>query len=793
MRGTLHRQTLVLICVALVASAVMLAPLPVRAASPVANCNDSGAGSLRDAITTATSGATITFQAGLNCSNTGSGPITLTGGTLTLTQNVTIDGIGAMIVVDGNNNGSVFTVNSGVTASINLLTIQHGNATNGGGINNSGTLTVTNSTLSANNASVAGGAVQNSGTLTLTGSTLSANNAFRGGGIENNPGTLTLTNTTFSGNAASFGGGIYTFCGNGCGALTATATNSTFSGNSGSNVGGGIEVSSGSMLLTNTIVANSTAGGDCFSFGQPTLIADSHNLADDGSCGGATVATSAQINLQPLASNGGPTQTMALGLGSVAIDQGAAVGSGHPGPTPPANTVPATDQRGVARVNAPDIGAFEAHFILASLSGGNQSTVVGTPFPGPLVVAVTGLLGEPIPNAMITFVAPASGASGTFTGNGNTVSVLTNASGIATTPTFTANATAGGYTVTASAGGVATPASFALTNIPVPASIMASAGTPQQATVYTPFATPLAVTVTDGGGNPVPGVSITFTAPATGASGYFAVSPVVSTDQSGIATAPLFIANGIAGSYSVTANLTAAPLGTPATFALTNAVGASSSLTPGTGTSPQSAHVTAAFPVSLSVTASDAQHNPIPGLPITFTAPAIGPSGTFANNGVTVTVQTDSSGVATAPAFTANTVAGGPYSVIASDGIGHITYFALTNTLSAPTITNVSPASGSTDGGGTVTITGTVFLSGATVKFGNTAATNVVVVNATTITATVPAHAAGAVAVVVTNTDLGNATLAGGYTYGVVNPLPGGKTLVPAGGLPPNPMPPPRP
>jgi hypothetical protein len=133
--------------------------------------------------------------------------------------------------------------------------------------------------------------------------------------------------------------------------------------------------------------------------------------------------------------------------------------------------------------------------------------------------------------------------------------------------------------------------------------------------------------------------------------------------------------------------------------------------------------------------------------------------------------------------------------VIASDGIGHITAFALTNTPSVPTITKVTPSSGSTDGGGTVTITGTVFLSGATVKFGSTAATNVVVVNATTVTATVPAHAAGAVDVVVTNADQGKATLAGGYTYGVVNPLPGGKTPVtaPGGGAPPNPMPAPRP
>ena len=53
-----------------------------------------------------------------------------------------------------------------------------------------------------------------------------------------------------------------------------------------------------------------------------------------------------------------------------------------------------------------------------------------------------------------------------------------------------------------------------------------------------------------------------------------------------------------------------------------------------------------------------------------------------------------------------------------------------------PTVSSVSPNSGSTPGGTTVTITGTNFAPGATVTFGSTAATNVVVVNSTTITAT---------------------------------------------------------
>jgi hypothetical protein len=83
----------------------------------------------------------------------------------------------------------------------------------------------------------------------------------------------------------------------------------------------------------------------------------------------------------------------------------------------------------------------------------------------------------------------------------------------------------------------------------------------------------------------------------------------------------------------------------------------------------------------------------------------------------------------------------------------------------APTVTAVDPASGTTAGGMGVTITGTGFASGLTVTFGGTAATNVAVVSSTSLTATTPAGAAGAVAVAVTNPDGLSGTLLSGYTY----------------------------
>ena len=83
----------------------------------------------------------------------------------------------------------------------------------------------------------------------------------------------------------------------------------------------------------------------------------------------------------------------------------------------------------------------------------------------------------------------------------------------------------------------------------------------------------------------------------------------------------------------------------------------------------------------------------------------------------------------------------------------------------APTVTGIGPSSGTANGGTPVTITGTGFLSGATVKLGGTTATNVTVTSSSTITATTSAHAAGTVDVVVTNTDGQSGTLSGGYTY----------------------------
>ena len=121
---------------------------------------------------------------------------------------------------------------------------------------------------------------------------------------------------------------------------------------------------------------------------------------------------------------------------------------------------------------------------------------------------------------------------------------------------------------------------FGLISVGAPASVTATAGTPQSSVVNSGFATALQATVLDTNQVPVPNVSVTFTAPGSGASASFAsgATTTATTDGNGVATAPTLTANGSSGSYSVAA--TVAGVATGASFALTNVpVGANGTLT----------------------------------------------------------------------------------------------------------------------------------------------------------------------------------------------------------------------
>src|SRR5262249_27871151 len=90
---------------------------------------------------------------------------------------------------------------------------------------------------------------------------------------------------------------------------------------------------------------------------------------------------------------------------------------------------------------------------------------------------------------------------------------------------------------------------------------------------------------------------------------------------------------------------------------------------------------------------------------------------------------------------------------------------AVSASAAAPTLSGISPASGPTTGNTSVSITGTGFASGATVTIGGSPATQITVTSSTTITATSPAHSAGAADVTVSNPGGQAGTLTGGFTY----------------------------
>ena len=310
---------------------------------------------------------------------------------------------------------------------------------------------------------------------------------------------------------------------------------------------------------------------------------------------------------------------------------------------------------------------------VTATAGATQNATINTAFATALQATVKDAGNNPVSGVTVTFAAPGTGASGTFAGGVNTAT--TNSSGVATAPTFTANGTTGSYSVIASVAGVSTPASFTLTNVLAPpASITASAGTPQTATIGAAFATLLQATVKDASNNPVSGVSVTFAAPGTGASGTFGGSATVTTNSSGVAIAPhiyrqqhcgQLYGHGQRSRGEHSGQLQPHQQSWPGGQRLRDG-----------GNSAKRGHQHGICD-ALQATVKDASNNPVSGVSVTFAAPGTGASGTF---GGSATVTTNGSGVAIAPTFTANSTAG-TYTVTASvAGISTPASFSLTNT-----------------------------------------------------------------------------------------------------------------
>jgi hypothetical protein len=361
----------------------------------VSNNNDSGVGSLRQAILDNNAGAggnRIVFSNGVT------GTIKLTSGNLAVTRFVSILGPGqSLLAIDGNQAGRIFHIGSTanlVSALIAGLTLTNGAVTGsfpgnvGGAIwNDHATLTISNCNLVNNRGGFGtAGAIYNDGgsggiaaNLTVVGSTLNGNATTNSGGAIYNYGYkgtayLVINRSTICSNTAagngSVGGGIFN---DGTSGLASLSLNSsTLTGNSAAQYGGGVynsapangnapapitactfvnnSASFGGAIFNNAVGGTATvtiascilkagATGANLATSGGALTSQGYNLCSDSGGGlltGTADQTSADPLLGPLADNGGPTLTHALLPGSPAIDKGRSFGL-------------TTDQRGATR------------------------------------------------------------------------------------------------------------------------------------------------------------------------------------------------------------------------------------------------------------------------------------------------------------------------------------------------------------------------------------------------------------------------------------------------------------
>ncbi|MCX7400303.1 MAG: DUF2341 domain-containing protein [Planctomycetales bacterium] len=312
-------------------------------------------------------------------------------GDFDISEGVTIRGVGSgTTIINGGSIDRVFDLRGSASATVIGVTITGGNTTEDGGglrVSRNAALTLSQAAVSGNSTTRKAGGLFNDGTTTLTDVSILGNNSGSDGGGINNSGALNLTNVTIAGNTANRGGGLDH---DGAGS-TLEMTSVTVSGNTATTQGGGIYAGREASLLNVTIANNEagTAGGGIFvhssasSFTIRNTLLSGNKLTDGTSAnvsgtvsslgnnldsdGTAALDQSSDLSgvdpqLQPLSNNGGSTQTNALSLNSVAIDAGSTTAA------------PTVDQRGFARDQAADIGAYEFDQAFLTISQFNANT-----------------------------------------------------------------------------------------------------------------------------------------------------------------------------------------------------------------------------------------------------------------------------------------------------------------------------------------------------------------------------------------------------------------------------------
>jgi hypothetical protein len=341
-----------------------------------------------------------------------------------------------------------------------------------------------------------------------------------------------------------------------------------------------------------------------------------------------------------------------------------------------APTVTAGHTAGSFTISASVPGASPAIFTLTDLPGAsNKLAFVNVPaavtagqnfhFQVDVQDSFGNLVTSDFSQVTVTLSGPSTFADGSATESVQAIDGVASFSALAIT-------TAGNYTLGTADGTLNAPPAAALSVDAAQAVALLASPAKSSTTVGTPFPGLLTVEAVDGFGNPVANLAVTFTAVtgASGAGGSFTGNTTITTGSNGVATAPGLMANDAAGNFTVTA--TAGSLST--SFSLTNTA-APGAIKVSAGNN-QTATVNAQYATPLQVTVTDVHGNPVVGVPVTFTLPTTGVSGTFAGS---ATVLTGAGGIATAPALTADTVSGSFHVVASVAGLSGLARFTLTN------------------------------------------------------------------------------------------------------------------
>jgi hypothetical protein len=365
---------------AVVMLTVLLAGIAASAASAqpfiVTNTNDSGAGSLRDAL------AAAELQPGadaIDFSPSVQGTITLAS-TLLIFDSVEIRGPGAAVLtISGANTVRVLDVQGVI--EISGVTFANGLSGSGSGVRinpssgaNQIRLRNCEFTGCTANTGLGGGAIHmtapagNNAQLTCEGCTFSQNNSSGGQGgvavVSQTGGSVQaqFINCTFSGNLSSSGAAVLYIN------APTLLQNCTITANQPTGAGSALNVVSG-LTMRNTIAAGNIlgSGGDVSGGGTSlggNIVGNNTNctiIPVSGDQFGTGVAPISPM-LATLTDNGGDTRTHAMLANSPALDAGVLT------------SAPAEDQRGLTRDSQPDCGAYE-------MQSGSTEVMLGTALP----------------------------------------------------------------------------------------------------------------------------------------------------------------------------------------------------------------------------------------------------------------------------------------------------------------------------------------------------------------------------------------------------------------------------